>query len=776
MVTPATSLPISNLGSNEPGSSTAVMPQGTPDASPMDFATALVQAQTQHPLTPNAKPTSPTTVPSAETPESPTDAEPASSSDTTATLPGSTPTTVNGKEVTKQEDAHTPAPPTPSVTSLPPIPYAMLIVGLAQTIPVAAPKENAEGASNAQGEVPSLVTMPAPSFPPMPAQSAALGTPIANGFLQGSPALPPAITPLTGQTASATNSAPSTPAPLIPSGASMDPKAALPAASGVASAPVPLAPVPGRNADPANARAGSPLLGAQNNLSASVTTIIPATGQTGSISAAPIPTALVTNAPVTMPAPNPVTVVSQAMATGTPVQAAPIGNPAQVSASSVQPGVSVPTSASNVQPGVSVPAPASSVQPGVSVPASAESAPTQVPVPAPMAPVNPAIPAPAPVPQTTAASPIAAVPAAENRVDPTAQTVTTPTAVAVVSAPVTPSASNTVTDVDQPSEKTAGVSPALHTILSPSVVNPTGKAPAAPIPGLAYNILPKAQPAPHTQSAETAAQYLNTLERQRIVGQPSLQGTSPVRAGNTLTFAAPTLESATNGVPTTPSASAAVRPQTVPSGVTQPATGTPDAAQGTPTPATDSPTLPALTSPLELSAPVATAYTLAPVLNSLFDKQAGLTGSGKASSDGVGSVESSNPANPETSQVQAHAWSSQDSAGSGRQGDAQSREDRPSTPAQPAGAGATAVADTQRTQQTAATAPVSQEASASNNAERIRIVEQVTRHLETLRLPAGRSEMSLRLEPEHLGSLRLTITSQHDGVVARIVAESSQVQ
>jgi flagellar hook-length control protein FliK len=61
-------------------------------------------------------------------------------------------------------------------------------------------------------------------------------------------------------------------------------------------------------------------------------------------------------------------------------------------------------------------------------------------------------------------------------------------------------------------------------------------------------------------------------------------------------------------------------------------------------------------------------------------------------------------------------------------------------------------------------------------AERAQIMEQVTRHLEMMRLTNGRGEMTLRLQPETLGSLHVTIASHADGVVARIVAQTEQVQ
>jgi flagellar hook-length control protein FliK len=43
-----------------------------------------------------------------------------------------------------------------------------------------------------------------------------------------------------------------------------------------------------------------------------------------------------------------------------------------------------------------------------------------------------------------------------------------------------------------------------------------------------------------------------------------------------------------------------------------------------------------------------------------------------------------------------------------------------------------------------------------------------------MRVADGRSEMTLRINPEHLGALRLTVTSDQNGVAARIVVETSQ--
>ncbi len=60
--------------------------------------------------------------------------------------------------------------------------------------------------------------------------------------------------------------------------------------------------------------------------------------------------------------------------------------------------------------------------------------------------------------------------------------------------------------------------------------------------------------------------------------------------------------------------------------------------------------------------------------------------------------------------------------------------------------------------------------------ERTRIVDQVTRHLESMKFANGKGEITLQLQPAHLGSLRVSISKTAEGVVARIVTESAQVQ
>lgn len=64
----------------------------------------------------------------------------------------------------------------------------------------------------------------------------------------------------------------------------------------------------------------------------------------------------------------------------------------------------------------------------------------------------------------------------------------------------------------------------------------------------------------------------------------------------------------------------------------------------------------------------------------------------------------------------------------------------------------------------------------SGQIDRAHVVEQVTRHLETMRLTNDNGEMRLRLNPHNLGSVQVTIAAHQDGVVARIAVESAQVQ
>jgi flagellar hook-length control protein FliK len=60
--------------------------------------------------------------------------------------------------------------------------------------------------------------------------------------------------------------------------------------------------------------------------------------------------------------------------------------------------------------------------------------------------------------------------------------------------------------------------------------------------------------------------------------------------------------------------------------------------------------------------------------------------------------------------------------------------------------------------------------------DRYGIVEQVTKQMEAARLASGRGELTLQLQPAHLGSLKVTLSSAPDGVTARIVADSRVAQ
>jgi hypothetical protein len=63
-----------------------------------------------------------------------------------------------------------------------------------------------------------------------------------------------------------------------------------------------------------------------------------------------------------------------------------------------------------------------------------------------------------------------------------------------------------------------------------------------------------------------------------------------------------------------------------------------------------------------------------------------------------------------------------------------------------------------------------------SRAERVRLAEQVSRHLESLRLVQGRGELTFRLDPDTLGALRLTLSSHADGIHARMITETVQAQ
>ncbi|HZO91292.1 MAG TPA: flagellar hook-length control protein FliK [Chthonomonadaceae bacterium] len=124
------------------------------------------------------------------------------------------------------------------------------------------------------------------------------------------------------------------------------------------------------------------------------------------------------------------------------------------------------------------------------------------------------------------------------------------------------------------------------------------------------------------------------------------------------------------------------------------------------------------------------------------------------------------------------AASAENSANPGRQEDAPGhsesgtrREPDPTIPASATGAAQEARHLSSRAASASASAGLP-----GLTAERAFIVEQVTRHLETMRMTGGRGEIALRLQPETLGSLHLTISAHADGVVAHIVTETAQAQ
>ena len=60
--------------------------------------------------------------------------------------------------------------------------------------------------------------------------------------------------------------------------------------------------------------------------------------------------------------------------------------------------------------------------------------------------------------------------------------------------------------------------------------------------------------------------------------------------------------------------------------------------------------------------------------------------------------------------------------------------------------------------------------------DRSQVVEQVSKHLETMRLKQGQNEMTFHLRPDHLGEVQVHISSTSEGVVARILTENHPVQ
>ncbi len=61
-------------------------------------------------------------------------------------------------------------------------------------------------------------------------------------------------------------------------------------------------------------------------------------------------------------------------------------------------------------------------------------------------------------------------------------------------------------------------------------------------------------------------------------------------------------------------------------------------------------------------------------------------------------------------------------------------------------------------------------------ADRTKLLSQVNQHLETMRFAEGRGEATFLLNPDSLGSLRISVSAHADGVTARIVAEHAGVR
>jgi len=119
---------------------------------------------------------------------------------------------------------------------------------------------------------------------------------------------------------------------------------------------------------------------------------------------------------------------------------------------------------------------------------------------------------------------------------------------------------------------------------------------------------------------------------------------------------------------------------------------------------------------------------------------------------------------------------------SGRSGDGQSAEEKEARPGgQTQENSAPSPPDAQATRalvsETTAASSASSASNVSASVERAHLAQQLAKHIDTMRLAnAGHSEMSLDLNQEHLGGLRLTVSSDANGVSARIVVETAQAQ
>lgn len=60
--------------------------------------------------------------------------------------------------------------------------------------------------------------------------------------------------------------------------------------------------------------------------------------------------------------------------------------------------------------------------------------------------------------------------------------------------------------------------------------------------------------------------------------------------------------------------------------------------------------------------------------------------------------------------------------------------------------------------------------------DKAEVIDQVTKHLENMRLLSGKGEMAFHLRPDHLGDIHIRVTSNSEGVIAHILTENHPVQ
>ncbi len=116
------------------------------------------------------------------------------------------------------------------------------------------------------------------------------------------------------------------------------------------------------------------------------------------------------------------------------------------------------------------------------------------------------------------------------------------------------------------------------------------------------------------------------------------------------------------------------------------------------------------------------------------------------------------------------AWSGADTRDEGHKGE--SRDSNKETAGRGPLLDATAARTTIGVEPAASRAEAAPTA-ALQTADRNQLVQQLSRHVESLRHAGDRSEMSLALAPEHLGGLRLTVATDGAGITARIVVDSA---